>query len=517
MRFPIGEVAHARVVASVEIPELPTAPVHDPANHSEVVGDFTLTPPEVIDAVVRSAKDAGVAWGALTYAERASHLAAAATAMEHEPAQRVRAMTLEQGKPLWESQLDVVGAARLLRYYADFAQQLDDEQYIEDERGVTVIRRRPIGPTAIIVPWNYPVYLCLMGMAPALLAGNPVIVKPSELAPLALTAVLRTIAEALPAGVVNVVPGWGAETGAALTSHPDVRKIVFTGGTATGRSVLHAAADRITSVSLELGGNDPAIVLTDAAMDEEMMRELRQSVFTCAGQVCFNVKRIYVARDRYDEFVEAFTKAASEIAVGPGMHPGTTMGPLNNAQQLAFVSSLVDGLAGTDATVTVVGTAVDPDSWDDGYFMLPHIVTNVDPYEALVTCEQFGPVIPIIPFDSEDQVIAWANDTEFGLAASVWSRDIDAALRVGRRIEAGSVFVNSHRVGSSDMSMPFGGMKQSGLGRNHGIWAIDECSELQSLSYRPNTSVFPGPHILPDPSVYLTDDERRALTGADDG
>lgn len=489
---PLDGTALAGVVAADESFSTETAPVYNPAHRTQVVGRVAVADASVVDAVVRIAESAGRGWGALTMGERAVWLRRAADAVGLGGEERARLLTLEQGKVLWESQVDVGGAAHLLRYYADLVETHEDEQLVEDARGTTITLRKPIGVTTIIVPWNYPIYLCFMGLAPALAAGNPVIVKPSELAPLALTDALSRVASALPPGVLSVVPGDG-ETGSALVRHPRVRKVVFTGGTQTGRSVLRDAAEHITSVSLELGGNDPAIVLESARIDDELIREIRRSVYTCAGQVCFNIKRIYVARPRYAEFMSRFRDAVDEIRVGDGQDPRSTIGPLNNARQFESVSRLHRTTVDAGATVDILGRAVDGTGWDDGYFLRPMIASNIAPDAPLVTQEQFGPIVPVLPFDDEDQAVAWANDSEFGLAASVWSADIPHALSVARTIDAGSVFVNSHRIGSTDQTMPFGGMKQSGLGRNHGMWAIDECSELQAIAHRPDTSVFPGP------------------------
>jgi aldehyde dehydrogenase len=393
---------------------------------------------------------------------------------------------------LWESKTDVHSAARALLQNAALAEQLDVEEVVRDTRGTTIIRRIPMGPTAVIVPWNYPIYLTLAGVAPALAAGNSVIVKPSEYAPLAVTETLALIAAALPEGVLSVVPGDGAVAGQALVSHPAVRKVIFTGGTATGTMISKTAADTLKSVSLELGGNDPAIVLESAALSDRTIRELRRAVFTCSGQICINVKRIYVHRSRLGEFVDKFSSAVNEIVVGAGLHTGSTMGPLNNAQQFRSVSQLAE-VTRQHADVQVLGRKLDPASWDRGYFMLPSIVTGISSDAPLVTREQFGPILPVIPFEDEADALRQANDSEFGLAASIWSEDVDHALDVARMVEAGSVFVNTHRMGSSDQTMPFGGIKQSGIGRNHGMWAIEECMELQAISHRPDTSSFPGP------------------------
>ncbi|GAA5210762.1 aldehyde dehydrogenase family protein [Streptomyces thinghirensis] len=486
------DVAAAGVVSPAAARDLPVAQVLNPADTSAVVGHYVLSDAATVDAVVAHAETAGRAWGALSGTERGSWLTAAAKAVSAHEAERSTLLTREQGKVLWESEVDVHSAARALRQNAELAAHLDVESVVRDGRGTTIMRRIPMGLTAVIVPWNYPVYLTLAGVAPALAAGNAVIVKPSEFAPLAITRTLELIAAALPEGVLSVVPGDGAVAGQALVSHPLVRKVIFTGGTSTGRSIVKTAANTLKSVSLELGGNDPAIVLDSAQLDDRTIRELRRSVFTCTGQICINVKRIYVHRSRHREFVDKFSAAVDEIVVGDGLGPATTMGPLNNAKQLASVRELAEQTR-SHADVRVLGRKNDPSSWDRGYFMLPSVVTGIAPGAPLVTREQFGPIIPILPFDTEDEAISQANDSEFGLAASVWSEDVDHALALARRVEAGSVFVNTHRMGSSDQSMPFGGIKQSGLGRNHGMWAIEECTELQAISHRPDTSGFPGP------------------------
>jgi len=483
----------ADVVAPIDGLVVAYGDVHDPARVSELVGQYALSTADVVDRVVTCAHAARTGWAALTAAERGEYLLRAADAVERDLGPRAELLTREQGKVLWESKLDLGGAPALLRYYATLAPSIDEERVTVDARGTTIVRRRPMGVTVLIVPWNYPVYLCLMGLAPALMAGNPVVVKPSEFAPLALTQTLAAISAELPPGVLTVVPGTGAEAGTALVSHPLVRKVVFTGGTTTGRTILRNAADTVKSVSLELGGNDPAIVLDDAVLDDATIREIRRSVYTCTGQVCFNIKRIYVQRGIYREFVNRFQAAVDELAVGRGLDPRAAIGPLNNRRQFDSVERLLDDTRRSGASVTVLGRKVDAAAWDEGYFMLPSVVTELPHAHGLVAAEQFGPTVPIVAFDDEAQATAWANDTEYGLAASVWSADVDHALTIARNVESGSVFVNSHRVGSSDQTMPFGGMKQSGLGRNHGTWAIDECMELQAISHRADTSAFPGP------------------------
>lgn len=376
----------AQVVSAGRTYDTETAPVVNPARTGEIVGTYALAGPRVVAEVVRNAQAAAVTWGSLSGAERGRYLHTAADALERDLASRAELLTREQGKVLWESRLDLGGGPRLLRYYADIAPAVDEETVVRDERGTTVIRRLPMGPTVVIVPWNYPVYLCMMVLAPALAAGNPVIVKPSEFAPLALTETLAMLASTLPDGVVNVVPGLGGEAGAALVSHPGVRKVLFTGGTESGRAVLRGAAQNITSVSLELGGNDPAIVLDSAVLDDRLIREIRRSVYTCTGQICFNIKRLYVQRGVYDEFVDKFRQAVDEIVVGDGLDPASTIGPLNNKKQFDSVTALLESTRKDGAQVDVLGRSVDGTEWDNGYFMLPSVVTGIPP--------RLGPRLP---------------------------------------------------------------------------------------------------------------------------
>jgi aldehyde dehydrogenase len=350
-----------------------------------------------------------------------------------------------------------------------------------------------MGVTGVIVPWNSPVYLAFLGIAPALLGGNTVVVKPSEFAPLALSRVLEVLAEHLPPGVLSVVPG-GAEAGAAIAGHAQVRKVFFTGSTATGRAVMREAAGNLKNLSLELGGNDPAIVLESARVTDRLLDELVQSVFTASGQICFNVKRIYVHESRYADFLDRYTQAVDQLVVGDGLDPRSTTGPVNNRPQFDRIRGLMERTRATGATVTTLGTKLDPAGWADGLFLLPAVVTDVDPGAEIVSCEQFGPVVPVLPFTDDDQVVGWANDTEFGLAASVWSDDRAHALQVARRLESGSVFLNVHRIGASDVSMPFGGFKGSGIGRGHGISALEACTELQTIADYVDVSGFPGPN-----------------------
>lgn len=471
--------------------ETPRHPVHNPARFTEVVGLAGHADAAVVDRAVRAAHAAAADWAASTPQDRKRAMGEAALAATADFDDRARLLTREQGKALWESNLDLAGAPYLLHECSRLIRRVVAEEQTDDERGRFVVRRRPVGVVAVIVPWNYPVLLAFNGIAAALAAGNTVVVKPPELAPLALTATISMVAAALPPGVLNIVPGDGPETGAALAGHPLVRRVLFTGGVASGREVMRAAAQNITGVGLELGGNDPALILESAVIDDELVCAIRHSAYTCSGQICFAVKRVYVHRSLYRPLVDTLADAVNAIAVGEGLHPDSTIGPVISDASRRRVQRLIDGAAG--ATVRTLGRKVDASSWDEGHFVLPHLVSDIPHDSDLVAAEQFGPVLPVVPFDTEDEAVAMANDSEFGLAASVWTRDDDHAFEVARRIDAGTVFVNVHRAGASDHTTPFGGVKQSGIGRINGWASIEEVTDVQTLIRRDDAGTLPGP------------------------
>jgi aldehyde dehydrogenase len=472
------------------------ARVTNPARIREIVGESAIGTADHVDRAVRRARDAGPAWAAAGAAARARMLTDAVPELRASVYDRAVLLTSEQGKVLWESLADASGPASIIEYFCALAEEFDSPEILNDHRGNIVLRRRPMGVTAVIVPWNYPIYLAFQHIIPALITGNTVVVKPSALAPLSLCATLGLLATTLPPGVLNVVPGTGSIVGSALARHPLVRKVLFTGSTATGRSILHAGADTIKSIGLELGGNDPAVILEDCTFTDSMIRELVRGVYTGSGQICFNIKRIYVPESRCKELVESFASAVDQIVVGDGMDERSSMGPVNNRAQFDMINRLIARSEADGGTVTTLGHKLSPESWHEGYFILPSIVTHLDPQHEMVTSEQFGPVVPIISYTTEEEVVALSNDSEFGLAASVWSDDVDHAMDLAAGLEAGSVFVNVHRMGASDMTMPFGGVKQSGLGRTHGIAVLEECTQQQVIAHRMDTHKFPGPQLL---------------------
>jgi aldehyde dehydrogenase len=306
-----------------------------------------------------------------------------------------------------------------------------------------------------------------------------------------LTQVIRALQRHFPPGVLNLVSG-GDAVGVALVAHPAIRKIAFTGGTETGRKVMAAAARDIKRVTLELGGNDPAIVLDDVDLSEDTVRRMVKGAFSATGQVCFGVKRIYVPGGLHDRFVEAFQAAVDEIVVGPGDDPRSTMGPLNNAEQLRIVEKMLADAAAGNAVVTTLGRRLDSAAWQHGHFMQPSIVTDADPRLAVVEQEQFGPTVPILRYDNVDDLINLLNRSQYGLGASFWTQDEDHAFELARRMDTGSVFVNSHSFTSLDPRAPFGGVKSSGLGREFSPQSLDAYTEPQTISRRFGP---PGPPV----------------------
>jgi len=457
--------------------------VRNPARLADVVGSYERAGAAVAEAAVDAAHRAFPRWAATPAAERAARILAGTEAVEADIDGLARLLTREHGKILADATAELTNTVKTLRYYAGLADYVEREERIDDHRGRIIERRVPMGVTAVIVPWNYPVLLATLMYAPALMAGNTVVLKLPDNAPLALSAVLHRLAAELPAGVLNVLAGPGREVGVHLTTHPRVRRVSFTGSTETGRTIMRDASANLKTLGLELGGNDPAIVLESATVDDKLVGGLVRGAFMTTGQVCYAPKRLYVHRSRYADFVDAFVAAADRIVVGDGLDGRVSMGPLNNEQQYRTVVDLVEESRREGADVRTVGSLLGTDG-DDGYFLRPTIVTGLRNESALVQQEQFGPALPILAFDDEDEVVGLANDSEYGLAASVWSQDAEHAFDLARRIQAGSVFVNVHRVGASDPSMPFGGFKQSGIGRGHGQIALDEASEIQILADR---------------------------------
>jgi len=369
----------------------------------------------------------------------------------------------ENGKTLVEAKKDLLRCVEVMNGGADELLKWWSPEILPGNQKVQV-RRRARGVTAVITPWNSPMILTFKRVIPAILAGNTVVVKPATNCPLTIMACLKVVAEHFPPGVINIVTGSGKMIGDKLCSDSRVRTIAFVGSTQTGKDIMKKSSGNLQKVYMELGGNDPAIILEDANLDEEAIKRLRMSILKAAGQVCSAIKRIYVQESRYVELVKKLKKEFERIVVGDGIQPDVTMGPLNNKAQYDYVNGLIERTEKAGANVITAGIQLNPEMWDQGYYILPTIVTGVDQQSEIVRAEQFGPVIPILPFSTIDEVIKLANDSEFGLRASVWTENEELAVEMADRLEAGAVFHNNHTI-FNDLALDFPGLKESGVSR----------------------------------------------------
>jgi len=439
----------------------------NPARPSEVVGSVAETTD--VDAVVGRAAAAQRGWAAVGLPERCAAVSAALEPLGPRVDALAELLARESGKPLADCRGEIGFALTFARWACATAPEALADEEVDDGAGRLVQRRVPYGVVAAVTPWNAPVILTLLKVVPALCAGNAVVVKPSPLAPFAVSALLADVARALPPGLVGVVQG-GAAVGSALVAHPAVRKVAFTGGEATGRAIAHAAAERLVPSVLELGGNDPAVLLPDAALTDEAMDRLVMASFATSGQVCMAAKRLYVHRSLADRFVAAYLAAAQRVLVtGDPLADGVTMGPLVTRAAADRVRSLLG-----EGKAHPLGTCL---PFGDGYFVEPALVTGLADDAPLVAQEQFGPAVPLLVFDDEDEVVARANAGELGLAASVWSADEERAFALAARLEAGFVFVNTHNRTGMSLRAPFGGVKASGWGREYGVEGLREYAQ----------------------------------------
>jgi acyl-CoA reductase-like NAD-dependent aldehyde dehydrogenase len=380
-------------------------------------------------------------------------------------------LTAENGKPLARAVEEVYGVAHWIGYFAGL--DLPRETIYSDATKVVEVARRPMGVVAAIAPWNYPLILASWKLAPALRAGNTVVLKPSPFTPLSTLAMGETLAGALPPGVLNVVCGRD-ELGAWMTSHPVPRKVSFTGSVATGKKVAVSAAADLKRVTLELGGNDPAILLDDADVAAVAGRVF-DAAFQNSGQVCVAVKRVYVPQRRYADVVEALAERAKQAVVGDPMLAETQLGPVSNAPQYRQVLGLLEDALSRGAVAAAGGGALD----GPGYFLAPTILRDVADGVPIVDDEQFGPVLPVVPYRDLDEVLARVNGSMYGLGGSVWTADPERGAAVAARLECGTAWINTH--GGLLPFAPFGGVKWSGIGVENGPWGLAAYTDIQTL------------------------------------
>jgi acyl-CoA reductase-like NAD-dependent aldehyde dehydrogenase len=444
--------------------------VFNPATE-EVVAQCPRANEDQLNQAVQAAKVAFPAWAARPMSERRALVLKLGEVIDANVDELARILTLEQGKPLNAASAEVMWLAGFFR---DFAAMDLPVRILEDSE----IRRveahhRPLGVIAAIVPWNYPMSLIGLKVPPALVAGNTVVLKPAASTPLSTLRLAELMADVLPGGVLNVIAD-ANDLGGALTRHPDVRKITFTGSTATGKKVMASAADTLKRVTLELGGNDPAIVLDDAD-PKAAASGVFQSAFQNSGQVCFAIKRAYVHDSIYDSVCDELASLAKAAVVDDGMKQGTQYGPVQNKLQFERVKELLDD-ARRVGKVIAGGKPLDR----PGYFIAPTIVRDITGGTRLVDEEQFGPILPVVKYSDLEDAIRQANETSFGLGASVWSSDRQRAYQVATRVEAGTVWVNKHL--DLPVHVPITGAKQSGVGLEQTQQGLEEFTQLTIIN-----------------------------------
>jgi acyl-CoA reductase-like NAD-dependent aldehyde dehydrogenase len=453
-------------------------PIYNPAT-GDTVGQIPAGGRIAVDAAVSTAEEAFPPWSAKTPRERGKFLAAGAALVRARAGELATNLTREQGKPHVEAVDELRGFAHVLEYYAGLSSTVHGEAVSLGAAGDCLIYPRPLGVCAAIIPWNMPALLMAWKAAPSLLAGNTMVLKPSATAPLTCLALARALEEAgLPPGVLTLLTGTGEEAGEALVAHPGIRRVSFTGSTATGLRVQALAAGRPVRLTMELGGSDPMVVCADADIPRAVEGAVRGRFYNC-GQTCTAVKRLYVEEAVAVQFTALLQERVAKIPVGNGLSPDVAMGPLHTAAGRDAVAALVNDAVADGARVLTGGEAMHGPEYDNGHFYAPTLITRVPPRSPLLTTEVFGPVLPIVPVPNLDAAIHAANQSPYALGASIWTKDLQSVRKFFQEIRAGVVWVNRHL--TLPPEVPFGGTGMSGYGRENGLHALREYMEEKTL------------------------------------
>jgi aldehyde dehydrogenase (NAD+) len=449
-----------------------TIAVENPSTE-QVIGHVPAGTAADVDRAVAAAKAAFPAWSALTLAERAEHLRRLHGALGARHQEIAKTVSEELGTPIRISQMVQAGLPLVV---LNNAIELALAPREEETVGNSTVVREPVGVVGAITPWNYPLHQVIAKLAPALAAGCTVVLKPSEVTPMVAYVLFDAIHEAgLPAGVVNLVAGYGPEVGEAIAAHPDVDMVSFTGSTAVGKRISHLAADRIARVALELGGKSANVILADADLDRAVKHGIGNAYLN-SGQTCTAWTRMLVHRDRYEEAVELAGKVAATFTLGDPFDENTRLGPLSSDKQRQRVRTYIE--KGLSEGARLVTGGVDAEVPETGYFVAPTVLADVDPDSTVAQEEIFGPVIVIIPFEDDDDAVRIANNSRYGLAGGVWSADPARAEAVARRMRTGAVDING---AAFNPQAPFGGYKQSGLGRELGEHGFNEFLQVKAI------------------------------------
>ncbi|WP_240421276.1 aldehyde dehydrogenase [Paenibacillus periandrae] len=433
-----------------------------------------------IDLAVKAAKRAlNGPWKKMTANERVAVLRKVGDLILERKDELSTLESLDTGKPTWLSgSIDVPRSAYNFHFFSDYIRTITNESTLMDDVALNYAIRRPVGVIGLINPWNLPLLLLTWKLAPALAAGNTIVMKPAELTPMTATILAEICRDAgIPDGVVNLVHGFGPHSaGAALTEHPDVNAISFTGETTTGKVIMTTAAKTLKRLSYELGGKNPNVIFSDSNLDEVIETTIKSS-FINQGEVCLCGSRIYVERPAYEAFLEKFVAKTKELVIGDPFDPKTKVGALISEEHYERVTGYIKLALEEGGTIVQGGKR--PGGLDKGFYLEPTIITGLDRKCRVVNEEIFGPVVTVMPFDTEEEVLDQVNDTHYGLSASVWTNDLRRAHRVAGQIEAGIVWVNTWFL--RDLRTPFGGMKQSGIGREGGLHSFEFYSELTNI------------------------------------
>jgi aminomuconate-semialdehyde/2-hydroxymuconate-6-semialdehyde dehydrogenase len=447
-----------------------------------VIAEIPEGGPEDVDAAVAAAVRAFPGWRRTPAEERSRILLRVADRIEENFEELARLESRDNGKTVGLARrMDVPRAILNFRFFATAILHAESRAHITDDRALNYTLRQPLGVAGLISPWNLPLYLLTWKIAPAIAAGNCCVAKPSELTPLTAARLAELIVEAgVPPGVVNIVHGYGASAGRALTAHPNVPLLSFTGGTKTGADVMAHAGPLFKKVSLELGGKNPNIVFADADLEQAVATSI-QSSFANQGEICLCGSRLFVERTCYDEFLDRFLAATKRLRIGDPQDDATEVGALVTEAHRRKVEGYV-ALAEEEGGEILTGgkrPADLPERVRDGWFLEPTVIAGLDCNRRVMQEEIFGPVVTVTPFDSPDEAIAYANGTRYGLSASVWTRDLQKAHRVAAAIDSGTVWVNTWLL--RDLRVPFGGMKESGVGREGGFDSLDFFTEAKNV------------------------------------